>query len=452
MGCTVIVGTDFGDEGKGKVVDYYAQVVDVVVRYAGGPNAGHTIYYNGAKIVLRLVPSGIFNEGVRCILAQGMVIDPIVLSKEILNLRHKGIDLADRLHVSNRAHVITAKHIEDDKGSPLCNKVGTTKKGIGPAYTDKASRSGLRIHDLITATDKDMTWLRSIAGGKEEAVELKEAIDIIRPFVTDTAYLVNTCIASGHEVLFEGAQGTMLDIDHGTYPFVTSSNSIAGGACTGSGVGPNKIGQVVGITKAYSTRVGDGPFPTEVNGDISETIRQAGGEFGSVTKRPRRIGWFDVPLTKYAAMINGLDVLIVTKLDILSSLDKIKVCVSYGGLDIVPVDLAKRDIPEYAELDGWANTDIGDIDNYDDLPENARVYIEFIEAKVGVPIGLISVGPNREQVIDRSEHVREVYAQGMADSLQEVIENEIQPRIDAAVKKEMEAQKKPKTIKLKGVH
>lgn len=444
MACTIVVGAGFGDEGKGKVVDYYAQLADVVVRYSGGCNAGHTIYHNKAKIVLRLIPSGIFNEGVKCILAQGMVLDPIVLSKEIKNLRHKGIELTDRLYVSNRAHIVTAKHIDDDSTTSLSAKIGTTKKGIGPAYTDKIRRKGLRMHDLITATENDMAWLRSIAGGTSEAIELQEAIDIIRPFVTDTAYMINACMASGHEILFEGAQGTMLDIDHGTYPFVTSSNSIAGGACTGSGVGPSKITQVVGITKAYSTRVGEGPFPTEVNGTMGDALRKAGNEFGSVTKRPRRIGWFDVPLTKYAAMVNGLDVLIITKLDILSDLDKVKVCVSYGGLDITPIDLAKCDTPDYVELAGWSDEKdrIGSVKEYDKLPANAKAYIEFIESKVGIPVGLISVGPEREQVIDRSEHVRDINAK----KFNEMIEQEIQPRIEAAVQQEMRRQKRA-TIK-----
>lgn len=441
---TVIVGLNFGDEGKGKVVDYYAQSADVVVRYSGGCNAGHTIYHNKAKIVLRLIPSGIFNEGVKCILAQGMVLDPIVLSKEIKNLRHKGIELEDRLYISNRAHIVTAKHINDDSTTSISAKVGTTKKGIGPAYTDKISRNGLRMHTLITATDRDLNWLRAIAGGTEEALELKEAIDIIKPFVTDTAYMINACIASNHEVLFEGAQGTLLDIDHGTYPYVTSSNSIAGGACTGAGVGPSRITQVVGITKAYSTRVGEGPFPTEIHGSIGDELRQAGKEFGSVTKRPRRIGWFDVPLTKYAAMINGLDVLIITKLDVLSDLDKIKVCTSYGGLDITPVDLAKCDTPEYVELAGWSDEKdkIGLVREYDRLPANAKAYIEFIERKVGIPIGLVSVGPEREQVIDRSAHVQNINAK----KFEEMIEREIQPRIEAAVQKELRRQK---TIPLK---
>ena len=412
MSCTVIVGGFFGDCGKGKIIDYYAKDVDVVARFSGGSNAGHSIYYNDAKIVLRLIPSGVFNKNVRCVLAQGMVIDPIVLSKEILNLKEQGIDLTDRLHVSNRAHVVTAAHIKEDAEAALSKEVGTTKKGIGPAYSDKIRRSGLRIHTLMNA---------AVAGldkpGSPEA-ELAEAIEIIRPFVTDTAYLLNACIQSGHEVLFEGAQGTMLDIDHGTYPFVTSSNSTAGGASTGSGVGPNKISQVIGITKAYGTRVGEGPFPTEINGTTGDTIRKAGGEFGSVTNRPRRIGWFDIPLTKYAAMINGMDFLVLTKLDVLACLDKVKICVSYGGLDIIPVDLSKCDTPDYIELDGWSDSKdwISEVNSYDDLPDNARAYVEYIEKKVGIPIGLISVGPGREQVINRSAHVTEVYAKHAAGS------------------------------------
>ena len=446
MGCTIIVGGFAGDCAKGKVVDYYAQYADLVVRSAGGKNAGHTIYHNGAKFVFRLVPSGIFNKNVKCILAQGMVLDPLTLSEEILNLKNNGVKLTNRLYISNRAHIVTAKHISDDSTASLSAKVGTTKKGIGPAYTDKIRRSGLRMHDLITATDDDFTWLRTITGSIGEVLKLKEAIDIIKPFVTDTAYLINACISSGNEIIFEGAQGTMLDIDHGTYPFVTSSNSVAGGACTGSGVGPSRINQVIGVTKAYSTRVGEGPFPTEIDGALGDTIRKAGDEYGSVTKRPRRVGWFDIPFAKYAAMVNGLDILVIAKLDILSCLDKIKVCVSYGDLDIVPVDLSKCDTPKYVELDGWLNEDITSVTVYDDLPPNARAYIEYIESKVGVPVGLISVGPQRDQVIDRSKYIRELNSKQLND----VMEKEIQPRIKAAIKKEIKAQKtsETKTIKL----
>lgn len=387
---TVIVDQSWGDCGKGRVIDYLAKDVGVVVRFGGGPNAGHTLNVNGEKFIFRLIPSGILHDHVKCVLAQGMVIDPLVLAEEIKTLTERGIRLDGRLFVSNKAHVIMPQHKEQDADSEISSKIGTTKKGVGPAYMDKAQRTGLRMHDFIFNRSR---YTR----------DLVEAKTLIRQYVTDTTYLVNSFISSGEDVLFEGAQGTLLDIDHGTYPYVTSSNAVAGGACTGAGVGPTMIDEVIGITKAYVTRVGEGPFPTEMAGKEADDLRESGNEYGSVTKRPRRVGWLDLPLLKYACMVNGATELAITKLDILSGMDKIKVCVSYGVegefiSDVAPYDLAQAK-PVYEELDGWTE-DISDVMHFDNLPENAQKYIEFIENRVGITIRYISVGPERDQMID----------------------------------------------------
>jgi adenylosuccinate synthase len=420
MSCIVVVGGAWGDEAKSKVIDLYSKDMDMVVRTGSGPNAGHSIVYQDEKVVLRLMPSGIFNDDVKCVMASGMVIDPLVLLYELNTLKDKGINLTDRFFISNRAHIITNQHIFDDSSSKVSKKIGTTKKGIGPAYADKINRVGLRVADLLLMADGHVSHITALAGDESKANKWLELIKLIKPFVTDTSYLINAALDSGQSVLLENSQGSLLDLDHGSYPFVTSSNVTAGGACIGTGVGPTKIDKVVGVTKAYVTRVGAGPFPTEIEGEVADQLREAGNEYGSVTKRPRRVGWFDVPLMKYAAMVNGMDSFVVSKMDVLAEFDKVKVCTSYGGLDIVPVDLATCEEPEYVELDGWSESKdwISDVREYDKLPENAKKFIEFLEEKVGVMVGLISVGPGREQVINREEY------------LLKLEENDSQKRID----------------------
>jgi adenylosuccinate synthase len=388
---TVFVGLTFGDEGKGRIIDYVSEFSDVVVRYAGGPNAGHTLDVDGQKTILRLVPSGILQDHTKCYLAQGMVLDPFVLADEIKALQKLGIDLHDRLYVSAKAHMIMPEHLTADYDG---NGIGTTKKGVGPAYASKVNRKSVRLHDYINTENMSDQEL--------------EVVNTIRPFVQyNCAYILNTHIQNGDAVIFEGAQGTLLDIDHGTYPYVTSSNSTAGGACTGTGVSPTHITSVLGITKAYTTRVGDGPFPTEINGDLADTLRNAGQEFGSVTKRPRRIGWLDMPLLKYATMINGCEQIAITKLDILSGLDEIKVCTGYKyseiDTDIIPFNLNDAK-PIYTTLPGWKE-DISGVRSLSGLPDAARQYVNFIEKSLDVTAILVSVGSEREAIIDRIDEM-----------------------------------------------
>lgn len=399
MSGIVIVGLSFGDEGKGRVVDYYAKDADMVVRYAGGCNAGHTLVVNGKKTILRQVPSGILNPNSICVMAQGMVIDPMVFASEIKALREAGIKLEDRLIVSDDAHVIMPYHIQVDVSheDKLKNKIGTTKKGIGPCYEDKISRRGVRIKDLYSLNLDDVLYIRNrwmraedisesddemLTAEKELSEFLKMAVVIFAPFIANTSMLINNQLKTGRKVLFEGAQGTMLDIDHGTYPYVTSSSTISGGACTGSGVGPTNFDKVIGVTKAYTTRVGGGPFLTELNDEVAEHLRKVGNEFGSVTGRPRRVGWLNLEDLKYACMINGTTELAITKLDVLSGLPSISVKNS-EGLKI---------------FDGW-NEDLSSVRKFSDLPKNAQKYIRYIESFVEVPACLISVGADRDHII-----------------------------------------------------
>jgi adenylosuccinate synthase len=391
---TVFVGLQWGDEGKGRVIDYVSEFSEVVVRFAGGPNAGHTLNVDGRKTILRLIPSGILQPHTKCYLGQGMVLDPSVLAEEIRALRKLGVELQDRLFVSAKAHMIMPEHLTADADG---NGIGTTKKGVGPAYASKINRKSVRLHDYINTPKEDDT-----SEGQ------RNDINTIRPFVQyNCAYVLNTHIQSGDAVIFEGAQGTLLDIDHGTYPYVTSSNSTAGGACTGTGVSPTHITSVLGITKAYTTRVGDGPFPSELDGQLADDLRKAGQEFGSVTKRPRRIGWLDIPLLRYAAMVNGCDLIAITKLDILSGLDEIKVCTGYKygeiNTDIIPFNLTDAK-PVYTVLPGWKE-DISGARSLDDLPHAARSYVEFIEKSLDVRAVLVSVGAEREAIIDRIDEM-----------------------------------------------
>ena len=421
MATAMVLGTQWGDEGKGKIVDYLAQKADVVIRSQGGNNAGHTVVADGQSFALRLLPSGILFSEKTCIIGNGVVVNPEVLLEEIDGMVKKGVTIS-KLEVSTRAHVIMPYHIridEEDEKLRGDDKIGTTKNGIGPCYADKINRVGIRIGDLM---DRDVFYQKL-----KTNLELKnrlfatyynwEGFDFeeiftkytalaerIRPYVKDTEYSANQYIKEGKKVLFEGAQATMLDLDHGTYPFVTSSNPTAGGACVGSGVGPRMMSNIIGVVKAYTTRVGAGPFPAEQSNKIGEYLRETGHEFGTVTGRSRRCGWFDSVVVRYAAMLNSLDYLAITRLDILDGLDTINICKGYmyKGIELkeYPESLnILQDVePVYEELPGW-KTDISGCKSYDELPENARYYVERISQLVGVPLGIVSVGPDRSQTI-----------------------------------------------------
>lgn len=421
MVTAMVLGTQWGDEGKGKIVDYLAQKADVVIRSQGGNNAGHTVVADGQSFALRLLPSGILFSEKTCIIGNGVVVNPEVLLEEIDGMVKKGVTIS-KLEVSTRAHVIMPYHIridEEDEKLRGDDKIGTTKNGIGPCYADKINRVGIRIGDLM---DRDVfyqklktnlelknrlfaTYYNCEGFDFEEIFTKYTALaERIRPYVKDTEYSANQYIKEGKKVLFEGAQATMLDLDHGTYPFVTSSNPTAGGACVGSGVGPRMMSNIIGVVKAYTTRVGAGPFPAEQSNKIGEYLRETGHEFGTVTGRSRRCGWFDSVVVRYAAMLNSLDYLAITRLDILDGLDTINICKGYmyKGIELkeYPESLnILQDVePVYEELPGW-KTDISGCKSYDELPENARYYVERISQLVGVPLGIVSVGPDRSQTI-----------------------------------------------------
>lgn len=421
MATAMVLGTQWGDEGKGKIVDYLAQKADVVIRSQGGNNAGHTVVADGQSFALRLLPSGILFSEKTCIIGNGVVVNPEVLLEEIDGMVKKGVTIS-KLEVSTRAHVIMPYHIridEEDEKLRGDDKIGTTKNGIGPCYADKINRVGIRIGDLM---DRDVfyqklktnlelknrlfaTYYNCEGFDFEEIFTKYTALaERIRPYVKDTEYSANQYIKEGKKVLFEGAQATMLDLDHGTYPFVTSSNPTAGGACVGSGVGPHMMSNIIGVVKAYTTRVGAGPFPAEQSNKIGEYLRETGHEFGTVTGRSRRCGWFDSVVVRYAAMLNSLDYLAITRLDILDGLDTINICKGYmyKGIELkeYPESLnILQDVePVYEELPGW-KTDISGCKSYDELPENARYYVERISQLVGVPLGIVSVGPDRSQTI-----------------------------------------------------
>lgn len=421
MATAMVLGTQWGDEGKGKIVDYLAQKADVVIRSQGGNNAGHTVVADGQSFALRLLPSGILFSEKTCIIGNGVVVNPEVLLEEIDGMVKKGVTIS-KLEVSTRAHVIMPYHIridEEDEKLRGDDKIGTTKNGIGPCYADKINRVGIRIGDLM---DRDVFYQKlktnlelknrlfatyyNCEGFDFEEIFTKYTVlaERIRPYVKDTEYSANQYIKEGKKVLFEGAQATMLDLDHGTYPFVTSSNPTAGGACVGSGVGPRMMSNIIGVVKAYTTRVGAGPFPAEQSNKIGEYLRETGHEFGTVTGRSRRCGWFDSVVVRYAAMLNSLDYLAITRLDILDGLDTINICKGYmyKGIELkeYPESLnILQDVePVYEELPGW-KTDISGCKTYDELPENARYYVERISQLVGVPLGIVSVGPDRSQTI-----------------------------------------------------
>jgi len=424
MGKTVVViGSQWGDEGKGKITNYLSEKSDVVVRYQGGDNAGHTIVFGGHTYKLHLLPSGVFNPNTKNILGNGMVINPKSLIEEINTIRKSGFAVKN-IYISNRAHVIFDYHktldglYEEALGN---NKIGTTKKGIGPAYTDKVSRQGIRMADFISddfaeifrrqASIKNLEIMR--LGG--ESFDIEEEIKVytnlakeIKPFVCDTISLLNEEYDKGSNILFEGAQGALLDVDFGTYPYVTSSNSSSGGVVIGSGLGVTKINEVLGIVKAYTTRVGEGPFPSEVFGDIAHTIREAGHEYGTTTKRPRRIGYFDSVVLKYSAMINSLTGLSIMLLDVLTGLEELKICVGYEldgkVITYIPARLEEYACckPVYITLPGWSE-DITNVKSFHELPINCQNYLRKIEEIVGVNIKCFSVGPDREQTIMMKE-------------------------------------------------
>jgi adenylosuccinate synthase len=429
MSNIIILGAQWGDEGKGKLVDLLADRFDYIVRYQGGNNAGHTILIGERKFVLRLVPSGILHPGKVAVIGNGLVVDPLALLDEVEQLVAAGVDVASQLRISNRAQVLLPSHrlvekiSEETQGKiPSRIAIGTTLKGIGPCYEDKAARRGIRVADLIdreyfpaaaTALMEDHRT-RARAFGIDDTVNVKEivagyveAAERIRPMVCDTARLLADAMASGGNLLFEGAQGTMLDLDHGTYPFVTSSSASAGGACTGTGVPPTKIGGVIGISKAYTTRVGGGPFTSEASHAMGDLLRNRGNEFGSVTGRPRRCGWFDVPLIRYTASINGFDSMVVTKLDVMDGLEEIPVCVAYriNGVTTCEIPATWRDLagaePVYERLPGWRTTTKG-VSEWADLPPAAQEYLLFLERQSGVEVGCISTGPERNETVRRA--------------------------------------------------
>lgn len=421
MASVIIVGTQWGDEGKGKIVDYLANKAQYVVRSQGGSNAGHTVVVDNVKYKLRLLPSGILHKDKVCIIGNGVVIEPKVFLSEIDGLIEKKVNMSN-LKISNRAHVLMPYHKildelqEEDLGE---NKLGTTKNGIGPCYMDKASRLGIRIVDLmnkevfakklqfnVELKNKLLKKLYNHEGINYEELlkEYLEYAERLRPYVADTTTILNKAIKEKKNILFEGAQATMLDLDHGTYPFVTSSYPAAGGACTGSGVGPRKIDNVIGVVKAYSTRVGEGPFPSELFDDVGQFIRDKGGEYGTVTGRARRCGWLDACVIKYASYINGLDSIAITRLDILDELEKLKICVAYkyNGeiLEDYPADLdiLSKVEPVYEEFDGW-KTSTTNIREYDKLPENAKKYLKRLSEVIDTEISIVSVGAGRDETI-----------------------------------------------------
>jgi adenylosuccinate synthase len=421
----VVVGAQWGDEGKGKIVDLLTSRADVVVRFQGGNNAGHTLKVGGEQIIVHLIPSGILYPDITNIVANGLVVDPSVLLYEKAELRERGHFQKDnQLLISDRAQVIMPYHKIIDQGREEFlgkSKIGTTGRGIGPAYEDKASRMGIRVGDLIRPTffrervyaaldEKNFLIERRFRRPKLNPEEIVQEYlsygESLAPHITDTNVTLQNFIAGGRHVLFEGAQGTLLDIDHGTYPFVTSSNVVTGNACSGSGVGPNVIEKCWGVVKAYTTRVGQGPFPTELTDRLGEDLREKGGEYGATTGRPRRCGWLDIVIVNHSVRLNGLTGIALTKMDVLTGISPLKIAVGYEldgkALDHVPanIDDFSRVVPRYREVKGW-DEQLSDCRSFDDLPKNARDYVEMIEHLSGVPVTLVSVGPAREQSILR---------------------------------------------------
>jgi adenylosuccinate synthase len=420
MPVQIIVGAQWGDEGKGKIVDHLSDNIDIVARYQGGANAGHTVVIGENEYVLHLIPSGIFHPHVTCVIGNGVVVDPIALLDEIRQLEQLNVNIRGRLLLSHNAHLIMPYHkLLDTIRERTSEKIGTTGRGIGPAYIDKFMRVGIRIVDLLDR-DTFVTKLRRNIEEKnqilkkiydnpeldvDKIVEEYEAFDQqIDEYVSDTTLYLNNALKEGKRILAEGAQGALLDIDHGTYPFVTSSSPTSGGACTGLGISPTSISSVLGVVKAYTTRVGNGPFPTELNNEIGERLRTIGGEFGATTGRPRRCGWFDAVSLRYSAMVNGINQIAITKLDVLDQFERIEVCTGYqlNGkvLRSFPTDFRSLEavVPIFESFDGW-KTPIANVKTYADLPRNARRYIETIAALTGVHVRIVSVGARRDQTI-----------------------------------------------------
>ena len=428
MSTLVVVGSQWGDEGKGKITDLLSEEADIIVRYQGGCNAGHTVVKGDNQFIFHLIPSGILHKGVKCLIGNGVVIDPESLLQEIENLKKKNIEIDDNLYIDFKAHVVLPYHKTLDEVKEMKrgkDKIGTTKRGIGPAYTDKITRTGIRMIDMIdekylskkleTNLNEKNDIFEKLYGLKISNQEKKDILkkyieygQLLKKYVIDVSLYLNQAINEDKKILFEGAQGTLLDVDHGTFPYVTSSNPIAGGACIGTGVGPTKIDKVMGITKTYTTRVGRGPFPTEMQGELEEYTRQKGGEFGATTGRPRRCGWFDAVLVNYAVRINGMDSMVLTKIDVLSDFDKIKICTSYKCneeiIEEFPVNLEilENCIPVYEEMEGWKG-DISQITKYEDLPQQLKDYINRIEELVKTKVVIVSVGPKRSQTIIREK-------------------------------------------------
>jgi adenylosuccinate synthase len=419
----VVLGAQWGDEGKGRIVDLIADRVDIVARYQGGSNAGHTIVINGKTLVLHHIPSGIFRDGKLSVIGNGVVVDPKTLLEEIEEIRSAGYKIdEENLKLSDRAHVVMPYHKEIDIAREErmgADKIGTTGRGIGPVYEDKVARRGMQFSDFIhpegfslrlcSVLEERNLYLTTVLGRKPlEFREVHEQYlsywEELKGFVTDTSRVLNDAISRGKSIMFEGAQGTLLDVDFGTYPFVTSSSAGAGGACTGTGVGPTKIDLVIGVAKVYTTRVGEGPFPSEISGDLAVRLREVGGEYGSTTGRPRRCGWFDSVSLRYAARIGGISGLAVTKLDVLSGFDKIKICIGYRYkgelLHEFPSnsEVLKNCVPIYEEMDGWKK-DVSNVKKISDLPSQARAYLDKIVETTGVPIWILSLGASREEVI-----------------------------------------------------
>ncbi len=418
----VILGAQWGDEGKGKIVDVLSEKFNVVARYAGGHNAGHTVIISGKKFVLHLIPCGVLRPGCIGVIGNGVVLDPLAFLNEVKMLKETGLPVDGQLFVSDRAQVILPYHRMIElaaENAPGRTKIGTTSRGIGPAYEDKMHRNGLRVIDLLNhsllrthiqnACHEKNTIAHALFGTepldpKQMYEEYARYAEQVAPYVTDTAELLNRSLKEGKSVMFEGAQGALLDIDHGTYPFVTSSSSTAGGAVIGTGIGPTMIGTVIGVTKAYVTRVGEGPFPTELHGEIGEELRRRGQEYGASTGRPRRCGWMDLPLLRYSNMINGTEWLVVTKMDVLDTLEEIPVCTGYkinGKVtETIPADMRGFEAiePIYTTLKGWHASTEG-ITEFDKLPKLAQDYLHFLEKESGAKIGMVSTGPDRDQTM-----------------------------------------------------
>jgi adenylosuccinate synthase len=419
----ILLGLQWGDEGKGKIVDVITPSYDIVARFQGGPNAGHTLEFNGIKHVLHTIPSGIFHDHVKNVIGNGVVIDPIVFAKEINALKERGVDVKSRLLLSRKAHLILPTHrmldaaSEAEKGKA---KIGSTLKGIGPTYMDKTGRNGLRVGDILepeflekyNALVEKHTKMLANYNFQYDIVDLEKewmsGVEVLRSLnIIDSEHYLNQALKDNKKILAEGAQGSLLDIDFGSYPFVTSSNTVAAGACTGLGLAPSRIGEVLGIFKAYCTRVGSGPFPTELEDETGEQMRQIGKEFGSTTGRPRRCGWLDIPALKYACMINGVTELIMMKTDVLSGFETLKICTHYSlngeKIDYLPYDIDPSKVqPIYQEVKGW-NSDLTGMRSMDELPTELLQYIEFVEKTLEIPVTYVSVGPDRTQTIIRSK-------------------------------------------------